>query len=48
MRPQRAPVADTFRMSIGTVAQMQRFMEVYSRYPGARVAAARVAAAQSD
>ncbi len=48
VRPQRAPVADTFRMSIGTVAQMRRFMEVYSQYSGARVAAARVSAVQSD
>jgi histidinol-phosphate aminotransferase len=36
VRPQRAPVADTFRVSIGTVADMRRFMEVFSRYPGLR------------
>jgi len=40
VRPQREPVADCFRMSIGTVAEMQRFMEVWARYPGARKAAA--------
>ncbi|HEX9844634.1 MAG TPA: aminotransferase class I/II-fold pyridoxal phosphate-dependent enzyme [bacterium] len=40
VRPQRPPVADCFRMSIGTVAEMQRFMEVWSRYPGVRRAAA--------
>ena len=40
VRPQRPPVDDCFRMSIGTVAEMQRFMEVWSRYPGVRRAAA--------
>ena len=40
VRPQRAPVADCFRMSIGTVAEMRRFMEVWARYPGTRQAAA--------
>ena len=40
VRPQRPPVADCFRMSIGTVAEMQRFMEVWSRYPGAHQSAA--------
>lgn len=39
VRPQRPPVADCFRMSIGTVAEMRRFMEVWARYPGARQAA---------
>lgn len=32
VRPQRAPVSDMFRMSIGTVEQMQRFMQVYADY----------------
>lgn len=40
VRPQRPPVDDCFRMSIGTVAEMQRFMEVWSRYPGVQRAAA--------
>jgi histidinol-phosphate aminotransferase len=40
VRPQRPPVDDCFRMSIGTVAEMQRFMEAWSRYPGVRRAAA--------
>ncbi len=35
VRPQRGVVADCLRMSIGTVAEMRRFMEVWSRYPGA-------------
>lgn len=34
VRPQRPPVDDTFRLSIGTVQDMRRFMEVFSRYPG--------------
>jgi histidinol-phosphate aminotransferase len=40
VRPQRAPVADCFRMSIGTVEEMRRFMDAWSRYPGARRALA--------
>lgn len=32
VRPQGAPIADTFRLSVGTVADMTRFMETYSRY----------------
>lgn len=31
VRPQRPPAADCFRMSIGTVAEMQRFMETYAK-----------------
>ncbi len=34
VRPQRPPVDDTFRLSIGTMADMERFIEVFSRYPG--------------
>jgi histidinol-phosphate aminotransferase len=41
VRPQRAPVDDCFRMSIGTVAEMHRFMEAWSRYPGVQRSAAR-------
>jgi histidinol-phosphate aminotransferase len=40
VRTQRSPVADCFRMSIGTVAEMQRFMEAWARYPGVKRAAA--------
>jgi histidinol-phosphate aminotransferase len=39
VRPQRAPIADTFRMSVGTVTDMRRFMEVFSQYLSAGVAA---------
>ena len=41
VRPQRPPAEGTFRLSIGTVADMQRFMEVYARYPGLAAAAHR-------
>jgi histidinol-phosphate/aromatic aminotransferase/cobyric acid decarboxylase-like protein len=34
VRPQRPPVEDTFRLSIGTAADMERFMEVFAGYPG--------------
>jgi histidinol-phosphate aminotransferase len=32
VRPQRPPVADCFRVSIGTVDEMRRFMQAYSDY----------------
>jgi histidinol-phosphate aminotransferase len=32
VRPQSPPIGDTFRLSVGTVADMTRFMEVYSEY----------------
>ena len=32
VRPQKKPVADMFRMSIGTVADMRRFMQTYATY----------------
>ena len=35
VRPQREPIAGTFRLSVGTVADMTRFMGVYSDYLGA-------------
>lgn len=34
VRPQRPPAQDSFRMSIGTVDEMRRFMEVYAKLPG--------------
>lgn len=44
VRPQRGLVADCFRISIGTVAEMRRFMEAWSRYPGANAGRAAPAA----
>jgi histidinol-phosphate aminotransferase len=32
VRPQRPPVGDCFRVSIGTVAEMRRFMQAYADY----------------
>ena len=32
VRPQKPPIGDTFRLSVGTAADMTRFMEVYSAY----------------
>ncbi|MDH4249327.1 MAG: histidinol-phosphate aminotransferase family protein [Deltaproteobacteria bacterium] len=32
VRPQKKPIADMFRMSIGTMPDMQRFMQVFSTY----------------
>ncbi len=32
VRPQNTPIEDTFRMSVGTVADMKRFMQVYAQY----------------
>lgn len=32
VRPMRPPIAHTFRMSVGTLAQMQQFMKVYRDY----------------
>ncbi len=32
VRPQRPPAEDCFRMSVGTVADMQRFMSAYTAY----------------
>lgn len=34
VRPQRPPVEDTFRLSIGTAADMERFIKVFAGYPG--------------
>jgi len=33
VRPQRPPVGDCFRVSIGTVAEMRRFLKALSEYP---------------
>jgi histidinol-phosphate aminotransferase len=32
VRPQKPPVGDCFRVSMGTVAEMRRFMQAYSEY----------------
>ena len=32
VRPQGPPIGDTFRVSVGTVADMTRFMEAFARY----------------
>ncbi|MBI4083839.1 MAG: histidinol-phosphate transaminase [Candidatus Lambdaproteobacteria bacterium] len=45
VRPQRGVVADMFRLSVGTVADMQRFMDVYARFLSAQPAPPRRAAA---
>jgi histidinol-phosphate aminotransferase len=45
VRPQRGVVADMFRVSVGTVADMQRFMDVYARFLSAQPATPRRAAA---
>ena len=41
VRPQRPPVEDTFRLSIGTAADMERFMEVFAGYPGLAASSAK-------
>ena len=43
VRPQKPPIGDTFRLSVGTVADMTRFMEVYSDYLRGPAALAREA-----
>ncbi|MCZ6629012.1 MAG: aminotransferase class I/II-fold pyridoxal phosphate-dependent enzyme [SAR324 cluster bacterium] len=43
VRPQSPPIGDTFRLSVGTVADMTRFMEVYSGYLASREGGARQA-----
>ncbi|MCH8888362.1 MAG: aminotransferase class I/II-fold pyridoxal phosphate-dependent enzyme [SAR324 cluster bacterium] len=45
VRPQRPPVEDTFRLSIGTAADMELFMEVFARYPGLDASAGKSEAA---
>ena len=32
VRPMRLPIVHTFRMSLGTMPEMQRFMDVFTRY----------------
>ncbi len=32
VRPQPPPIADTFRLSVGTVEEMNRFLQVYAQY----------------
>jgi histidinol-phosphate aminotransferase len=43
VRPQKPPIGDTFRLSVGTVEDMTRFMEVYSAYLSGPAALAREA-----
>ena len=43
VRPQKPPIGETFRLSLGTVADMTRFMEVYSAYLRGPAAMAREA-----